>query len=398
MRVLALDTTTRAGSAALVAGDRVVDERSGDGARTHALRLPGEIIALAEANQWPLSGIDLYAVASGPGSFTGLRIGIATIQGLAFVHGRRVVGVPALDALAYAGSRDLSGGALVAAWMDAHRREVFAALYQVTGAPPFSRARLTEVDGPTVGSPASTLARWRALAAGLPRVFVGDGAILYAADIAREATEARALPPPLLAGVIGQLAVARASESLDPAAVRPLYVRRPDAEIARDERLRGRALRPWVIEPLAHDDIGEVLAIEEAAFTNPWTRAMYLAELENSGVSFCFLARDADRRAVGFCSFWRILDELHINNLAVLPAFRRTGIASALLEFVLQYGVTLGARRATLEMRRSNESARLLYERFGFAAAGVRKDYYSKPVEDALVLWREDLPLPARRP
>jgi len=398
MRVLALDTTTRAGSAALVAGDGVVDERSGDGARTHALRLPGEIMALAEANQWPLSGIDLYAVASGPGSFTGLRIGIATIQGLAFVHGRRVVGVPALEALAHAGSHGLPAGALIAAWMDAHRRDVFAALYQATDAPPFSRARLTEVDGPTVGSPASTLARWRGLATGLPAVFVGDGATLYAADIARETPAARAQPPPLLAGVIGRLAVARASESLDPAAVRPLYVRRPDAEIARDEKLHGRELKPWVIEPLAHDNIDDVLAIEEAAFTNPWTRAMYLAELENSGVSFCFLARNADRRAVGFCSFWRILDELHINNLAVLPEFRRTGIASALLEFVLQYGVALGARRATLEMRRSNDHARLLYERFGFSAAGVRTDYYSKPVEDALVLWREDLPLPARRP
>ena len=239
MRVLALDTTTRAGSAALVDGNRVVDERSGDGARTHALRLPGEIMALAEANQWPIAGIDLYAVASGPGSFTGLRIGIATIQGLAFVHGRRVVGVPALDALAHAASRDLPEGALIAAWMDAHRRDVFAGLYQVTGAPPFSRARLTEIDGPTVGSPASTLARWRALATGLPAVFVGDGATLYAADIARESSAARALPPPLLAGVIGRLAVARASESLDPAAVRPLYVRRPDVEIARDDTSRG---------------------------------------------------------------------------------------------------------------------------------------------------------------
>src|SRR6476661_79489 len=66
MRVIALDTTTRAGSAALVSDDRVVDERSGDGSRTHALRLPGELLALADANGWRLSEVDLYAVASGP--------------------------------------------------------------------------------------------------------------------------------------------------------------------------------------------------------------------------------------------------------------------------------------------------------------------------------------------
>jgi len=139
------------------------------------------------------------------------------------------------------------------------------------------------------------------------------------------------------------------------------------------------------------EQIDDVLAIEEASFTSPWTREMYLAELKNRGVSFCFLARDDDGRAVGFCSVWRVVDELHINNLAVLPGFRRSGIGSELLQYVLQHGAALGARRATLEVRQSNEAARLLYEHFGFAVAGVRRSYYTKPVEDALVLWRDNL-------
>jgi len=149
---------------------------------------------------------------------------------------------------------------------------------------------------------------------------------------------------------------------------------------------------PWAIEPVTSpDQIDDVIAIEEVSFTNPWTRVMYLAELENTGVSFCFTARDPAGRVVGFCSFWRVLDELHINNLAVLPDVRRAGVATALLTHVLRYGASLGARRATLEVRRSNEAARLLYERFGFTVAGVRHGYYTKPVEDALVLWRENL-------
>lgn len=153
----------------------------------------------------------------------------------------------------------------------------------------------------------------------------------------------------------------------------------------------------WSIEPVTSpDQIDAVLAIEEASFTNPWTRVMYLAELENTGVSFCFTAKDATGRVVGFCSFWRVLDELHINNLAVLPEVRRTGAGTALLTYVLDYGAGLGARRATLEVRRSNEAARLLYERFGFTVAGVRHGYYTKPVEDALVLWRENLAGPVR--
>jgi ribosomal-protein-alanine N-acetyltransferase len=151
----------------------------------------------------------------------------------------------------------------------------------------------------------------------------------------------------------------------------------------------------WTIEPVSSpDDIDTVLAIEEAAFTNPWSRDMYLAELQNTGVSFLFLARDHAGEAIGFCSFWRVLDELHINNLAVVPERRRAGVGAALLSRVIAEGAALGARRATLEVRRSNEPALRLYERFGFTLAGVRQAYYSQPVEDALVLWREELESP----
>jgi ribosomal-protein-alanine N-acetyltransferase len=148
----------------------------------------------------------------------------------------------------------------------------------------------------------------------------------------------------------------------------------------------------WSIEPLTEvGEIDEVLAIEELSFTNPWTRDMYLAEFGNRTISFCYLARGEDRKTVGFCSFWRVLDELHINNLAVAPAFRRTGVATALLSRVLADGAKLGAVCATLEVRRSNDPARLLYERFGFSVAGVRRAYYSRPVEDAIILRRDRL-------
>ena len=147
------------------------------------------------------------------------------------------------------------------------------------------------------------------------------------------------------------------------------------------------------IEPLSSAaDLDALLTIEAESFTSPWTREMYVAELENVGVSFCYLARDESGHTLGFCSFWRVLDELHVNNLAVAYAYRRRGIATSLLTFVLNEGARLGAHRATLEVRRSNDAARRLYERLGFVAAGVRRAYYSNPVEDALVLWREHLP------
>jgi ribosomal-protein-alanine N-acetyltransferase len=147
----------------------------------------------------------------------------------------------------------------------------------------------------------------------------------------------------------------------------------------------------WIVEPLSTpDEIDAILAIEEASFTNPWTRDMYVAELKNVGVSFFYLARDKGRQIVGFCSFWRVLDELHINNLAVVPQYRRQGVATALLRRVMDEAARFGIRRTMLEVRRSNAAARQLYERFGFVVAGTRSNYYTNPIEDALVLWREE--------
>src|SRR5439155_24126520 len=113
-------------------------ERSGDPSRTHAERLPGEILQLLDEAGVRLPAVEVFAVAAGPGSFTGLRIGIAAIQGLALVQQRRVVPVSALEALAHTGSVRLAPGATVAAWMDAHRHEVFSAQYRVADAAPFT--------------------------------------------------------------------------------------------------------------------------------------------------------------------------------------------------------------------------------------------------------------------
>jgi tRNA threonylcarbamoyladenosine biosynthesis protein TsaB len=241
MLVLALDTTTRAGSAALLDDERIVEERRGDPSRTHAERLPGELLALLSAHDLTAASIDLFAVASGPGSFTGLRVGIATMQGLAFVGGRPIVGVSALEALGHSGSLDHQPGARVVVWMDAHRRDVFAALYRVTPAALFDPGRLACLDGPLVGEPLSMLDRWAGELGEAPVSWIGDGATAFAGIIANHVPSATILPHPPLAGAIGRIAIARArgGGAVRPAAIQPLYVRRPDAEIDREKR--GRA-------------------------------------------------------------------------------------------------------------------------------------------------------------
>jgi tRNA threonylcarbamoyladenosine biosynthesis protein TsaB len=240
MRVLALDTTTPGGSVALVEDDRIIAERLGDPVRTYAERLPTEILSLLEEQRLGSADVDVFAVAPGPGSFTGLRIGIATIQGLALVHGRRVAAVSALAALAHVAGQELNGSVMVAAWMDARRAEVFSALYRLSSRPPFDPQRLVEVEGPAVASPAATLARWEPVIADETVIFAGDGAEHYREVIQGRQPSVRIIDAGALAGAIGLVAVAQATSgaTVEPAAVRPLYVRRPDAELDREKRAR----------------------------------------------------------------------------------------------------------------------------------------------------------------
>jgi len=289
MLVLALDTTTREGSLALARDGRILDSWSGEASLTHARRLPGDILGGLSRHGLTLAEIGLFAVAAGPGSFTGLRIGIATIQGLAFAHGRPVVGVSALDALAYtalgwqqavgekgpgpfspsplSAKRPHSPAAAprrIGAWMDAQRQEVFACLYDCPPAAPAGRlpaagetaerlpaapgegtaaglGDLLIAAGPEVGFPAAILSRpeWQGAA---NVVWIGDGALAYRELVEQAAGEGglqliEPLPP--LAPAICAIAMRRAELGLatTPHAIRPVYIRRPDAELARDRRL-----------------------------------------------------------------------------------------------------------------------------------------------------------------
>jgi [ribosomal protein S18]-alanine N-acetyltransferase len=154
---------------------------------------------------------------------------------------------------------------------------------------------------------------------------------------------------------------------------------------------RGALPPGWVVGALDESDLEGVLEVETASFTNPWNRQMFLWELQNVGVSYGYVLRTPEWPVAAFCTIWVVLDEIHVNNFAVRPECRQLGVGRALLEYVLSLGTGLGARKATLEVRRSNVAALKLYERLGFVVSGARKRYYTNPVEDALILWLDDL-------
>lgn len=233
---LALDTTTRAGSVAIADDDRVLAVHAGDAARTHAERLPGEIDAVLNDARVERGAIDLLIVASGPGAFTGLRIGLAAMQGLAMTLGRPIVGVSALDALAWTvlhGATGDGGAGSVATWMDARRGEIFSGLYR--GAPASDPPWVVESE-PAVGSPDAIMTN-APFDRDAPTIFIGDGARRYADAITGASSHWTVSPDdPRLAPAlawIGRRLAAR-GHATSPHALQPLYVRRPDVEIERD--------------------------------------------------------------------------------------------------------------------------------------------------------------------
>ena len=227
MVILALDTSSAAGSAAVLRDGVVVAERAGDASRTHGERLPRELMAVLEDARADLHDVTTFAVCTGPGSFTGLRVGIATMQGLAFAQRKLVVPVSAFEALARTRTTEPSA---VATWIDAHRGEVFACLFDADG---------RVLREPTSLPPAATLDLWlnNGLATDAAIRFEGDGAGKYAAIIGERIAHATiASQVPLLAGTIARIADAARERAVTPHAVVPLYVRRPDAELARDRK------------------------------------------------------------------------------------------------------------------------------------------------------------------
>ncbi len=238
--ILSLDTTTRAASCAVARDAVVLNEERVDPARQLALQLPGALRDILDLSAIALEEIDAFAVATGPGSFTGLRIGIATMQGLAFGQQRPLIGVSGLTALRAVASPAFLGSR-IATWVDAWRGDVYAALFEdgrQMGEPVVARPD-DLLDGMIGGSGSRIPDPGSPLMAN-DITFIGDGADTYRELIvSRLGHAARIADPvvPLLAGVIAVLATIDYTKGHRPRphAIRPLYVRRPDAERARDE-------------------------------------------------------------------------------------------------------------------------------------------------------------------
>ena len=144
-----------------------------------------------------------------------------------------------------------------------------------------------------------------------------------------------------------------------------------------------------IVRQASLDDVEDIYRIEKLCFPDPWSRDALNYELGENPRAF-YIVAELGGDVVGYAGLWWIMDEGHITNVAVMPGFRNRKIASGIIHTMIDFTTSEGIRHHTLEVRRSNEAAIGLYEKFGFRVEGVRKGYYLNNGEDAMIMWRHE--------
>lgn len=408
MRLLALETSEYVSGVALLCDGQVVAERSFasrmnlcETLTAHIQELLGGAEMTVEAVSRPRSSgsgepshtrleglVDALAVSQGPGSFTGLRVGVAAAKALAHACGLPLVGVPTQQVLAAAAEADLNETVCVV--QKARQGHVYAGLWRRTA------------DGAAEVAPLEVVAvtDLPAWLAGRATLLLGPGAdaALDVLDDLPADTRLQATMPQ--AAQVGRLAAQRLQQA-DPQAafnLQPLYVLASQAE-----RQKGLDLcAPTVAGPsvlvrrATVADLRDIMRIEVASFSSPWSELSIREELAGRPGSL-FLSLELDGDIVGYAGAWLFAGEVHICTIAVEPEYRRRGLAELLMLCVLRYALTVDTAQALLEYRVSNHSAAALYSKLGFEFLHIRKRYYQDNGEDAVVVALADLATPTRQ-
>ena len=416
--VLAIDTSTdmlACAVAELVPGQAGADVRvlaTGD----HLCRRQAnvELVStcqdtLARAGR-SMDDVDAVLVGRGPGSFTGVRIGIATAKGLACGLERPLVGASTLDAVAWGVWRSGVRGP-VGVVGDAMRREVYPALYQVGEAGP---ERLFDVE--SVSKVPAAVSAWAERADHDQIVLAGDGLKKYrvqfeAAGFSRFAGEDAwhptgegllcALAAEWVAARVGSGDATAPAQSGDPALVLPVYTRLSDAEENEAKRLGLKepatvattgcddalADRHLQLRPMNVNDVAAVAALEGEVFApsnhTPWSARLFSDDLAEPG-HIWWVAHD-EGQIVGYAGAVMAGGDAEVSNVAVAEGRRREGIAGRLLARVTYDAQMLGAATSSLEVDVDNAAAQRLYAQLGYREVGRRPNYYGKG-HDALIM------------
>ena len=144
-----------------------------------------------------------------------------------------------------------------------------------------------------------------------------------------------------------------------------------------------------IIREMLEKDIDDIVEIEKEAFTTPWSKEAFTTEINENNLAY-YVVAEVDGKAVAYGGIWLIINEGHITNIAVKEEYKGNGLGNKIVEGLIYHCVKLGIDNMTLEVRRSNEVAISLYEKYGFVDCGIRPNYYTDDGEDAIIMWRSN--------
>ena len=376
MRVLAIDSSGLTATVAVVEETQTVAEYTINYKKTHSQTLLPMIDEVVKMTELDLGTINAIAVAGGPGSFTGLRIGSATAKGLGLALNKPLIHVPTVDGLAYNvfGCEDI-----ICPIMDARRNQVYTGIYT------FSK-KAGEKEGRNLVEPvfqvikmqmavsieelAERLNRYRR-----PVVFLGDGVPVYENVLAEKLTVPYSFAPAYMnrqrAAVVGTLAIQYYKSGKFETAEehRPDYLRVSQAERERAQREKEAEI---IVRELKVEDSAAVAEMEQQIFSDSWSEKSVLETVQQKQ-SVCFAAEKAGH-LLGYLLAYHAADEAEIARIAVQKEARRQGAAGKLMQALEHYCEEHKMEKLLLDVRESNEAAQLLYEkriRGGWHSTGI---------------------------
>lgn len=395
MKILGLDSSGLVASVAVMEGDITIAEYTVNYKKTHSQTLLPMLDELKRMTELDLHTLDAIAIAAGPGSFTGLRIGSATAKGLGLALKLPILPVPTVDALAY----NLYGcSALVCPLMDARRNQVYTGLYEFQKrAEDGGKYELCTLVKQCAVPISEIIGKINELCRENDRevLFLGDGVAVYQEQITALTKASCSFAPACCnrqrASCVAALGAELYKKGICETAAEhaPEYLRLSQAERERAAHTADK----YHIREMQQSDLEEVTALEASCFSMPWKYHDFEETLTNPDRVYLVAeaaAADAKERILGGCMLTNIAGEGDITNVAVREQYRGRKIATALMEALLKLGrERYGITAFTLEVRSQNTPARNLYEKLGFVSKGVRPGFYEKPKDDAVILWKE---------
>ena len=383
MKILAIDTSSKRCSVAILEDDNVLINLYNDDEKTHSVKLMPMVDEAFANTELSLDDINLFSCCIGPGSFTGVRIGISTIKAFADVKNIPVVGISSLESLAYnVKDKALNNNSLVCSLIDAKNQNVYYGLYYFENNKSIQLQMLAEDINTTISKIIEILENDSINFNNV--IFVGDGYVAYKEIISSsfEGTDFKIDFSIDEENMQSGISLAEAGlnkyidgEYGDSSTISPIYLRKSQAERALEEKIQVQRMR--------EDDLNEIEPILNSEFDDFWNINNLKNDFSNEN-SVYFVAR-LDNEIVGFAGILKICDEANIMNIVTRINKRHLGIGSKLLQALISEAKKLNCTSITIEVNEHNTYAINLYKKFNFKRIGLRKKYYNN-TDDAILM------------